>query len=72
MSTAVNAVYESGLLRLLTPLPDSLPEHSLVRVWIDPLPADAERAEWLAQGERKLTEVWDNEADDVYHDLLAP
>ncbi len=31
-----------------------------------------ERAVWLAQSERRLREVWDNEADDVYNELLAP
>ena len=31
----------------------------------------SERAAWLAQSERRLREVWDNEADDVYNELLA-
>ncbi len=30
-----------------------------------------ERAAWLAQSERRLREVWDNDADDVYNELLA-
>ena len=33
---------------------------------------DWERAEWLAQSKRRLLEVWDNEADDVYNELLGP
>jgi predicted DNA-binding antitoxin AbrB/MazE fold protein len=69
MSAMVQAIYEDGLLRLLTPLP--LPEHTVVRVQIESLPPDAERAEWLAQGERKLREVWDNDADDAYNALLT-
>jgi hypothetical protein len=32
---------------------------------------DSERSEWLSQGERSLSKVWNNEADDVYNELLA-
>lgn len=38
MATTVSAIYEDGVLRLLTPLP--LPEHTPVQVTVD-LPADA-------------------------------
>ena len=69
MTAAANAIYENGLLRLLTPLP--LPEHTAVRVQVETLPADAERTDWLEQGERKLLAVWDNDQDDVYNALLA-
>lgn len=69
MSTAVEAIYEGGLLRLLQPL--SLPEHTHVRLSVETLPDDSERAAWLAQSERRLREVWDNEADDVFNELLT-
>jgi predicted DNA-binding antitoxin AbrB/MazE fold protein len=69
MSATVQAIYEDGLLRLLAPLP--LPEHTVVRVQVESLLPDAERAEWLAQSERKLSEVWNNDADDAYNALLA-
>ena len=32
---------------------------------------DAERAEWPAQSECRLREVWNNDADDAYNALLA-
>jgi len=68
MEAVVEAIYESGHLRLLTPL--QLPEHARVTVRIasDDTP---ERAAWLAQGERRLRSVWDNEADEVFNDLLT-
>lgn len=70
MTTAVEAIYEAGLLRPLQPL--ALPEHARVRVSVETLPADdAERQEWLAQGERRLRAVWDNDADDVFNELLT-
>ncbi len=67
MSIAIEAVYEAGCLRLSKPLP--LREHTRVSVLIEPL---SERDEWLAQSERRLNEVWDNDADDVYNALLTP
>jgi predicted DNA-binding antitoxin AbrB/MazE fold protein len=70
MTTAVEAIYEAGLLRPLQPL--ALPEHARVRVSVETLPADdAERQAWLAQSERRLHDVWDNDADDVFNALLA-
>ena len=70
MTTTMDAIYEAGQLRLLQTLP--LPEHTLVRVQVATLEKDAERMEWLTQGERTLSKVWDNDADDVYNELLAP
>ena len=69
MTTAVEAIYEDGLLRPLQPL--ALPEHTHVRLSVETLPADPERAAWLALSERRLREVWDNEADDVFNELLT-
>lgn len=69
MTTAVEAIYEDGLLRPLQPLP--LPEHARVRVSVETLENDAERVAWLAQSERRLREVWKNDDDDVFNELLA-
>jgi len=69
MSTAVDAIYQKGLLQLLAPLP--LPEHSRVRVAVELVSDDPERSEWLAQSQRQLETVWDNDADDVFNELLA-
>lgn len=69
MTTAVDAVYEGGVLRPLQPL--ALPEHTQVRVSVETLPEDADRAAWLAQSERRLREVWGNDADDVFNELLS-
>jgi predicted DNA-binding antitoxin AbrB/MazE fold protein len=69
MTLSIEAIYENGVLRPLSPL--ALPEHARVRLSVDG-PADDERGEWLAQSERALTKVWDNSADDVFNDLLTP
>ena len=69
MTTAIEVIYEDGVLRPLQPL--ALPEHAHVRVSVETLPDDAQRAAWLAQSERRLRQVWDNEADDVFNELLA-
>jgi hypothetical protein len=63
--TTVNAIYEDGKLVLQQPLP--LPEHAHVRVTID---SDLEREAWLKLSEESLKKVWDNDADDVFNDLL--
>jgi predicted DNA-binding antitoxin AbrB/MazE fold protein len=72
MTITTEAIYENGLLRPLSPL--SLPEHARVRVAVDDLVDEnpADRAEWLAQSQRRLTAAWDNEGDDVFNDLLTP
>ncbi|MEO7167922.1 MAG: antitoxin family protein [Chthoniobacterales bacterium] len=69
MTTAIDAIYEDGVLRPLQPL--SLAEHTHVRVSVETIPSDPERAAWLAQSERRLLESWDNDADDVFNDLLT-
>ncbi|PYR97872.1 MAG: hypothetical protein DMG12_23775, partial [Acidobacteria bacterium] len=65
MIKSVDAIYEDGKLVLQQPLP--LPEHAHVRVTID---TDMEREAWLKLSEESLKEVWDNDADDVFNDLL--
>jgi predicted DNA-binding antitoxin AbrB/MazE fold protein len=65
MTTTVDAIYENGKLLLPTPL--SLPERSRVRVTIE---SDTERDTWLKLSEEALTKTWDNDADDVFNDLL--
>lgn len=69
MTATVDAIYESGQLRLLHAL--ELPEHTRVRVSIETVGEADERQEWLAQGERTLIKVWNSDADDVYNALLT-
>ena len=69
MTTDVEAVYENGWLRPLQPL--LLPEHTRVRLSVETLGEDVERTAWLAQSERRLLEVWDNDDADVFNELLA-
>jgi predicted DNA-binding antitoxin AbrB/MazE fold protein len=65
MTTTVDAIYENGKLVLSRPL--SLPEKSHVRVTIE---TDPEREAWLKLSEESLKGVWDNDADDVFNELL--
>jgi len=44
MITAVEAIYENGLLRPLQPL--ALPEHARVRISMEILENDVERTAW--------------------------
>ena len=70
MSATVEATYEDGVLRLAQPL--ALPNHARVTVTVDlsKEPADGERAEWLEASEAALRKIWDNDADDVFNELL--
>jgi predicted DNA-binding antitoxin AbrB/MazE fold protein len=65
MTTIVDAIYEHG--KILLPKPLSLPEKTRVRVTIE---CDAERETWLKLSEEALTKTWDNDADDVFNELL--
>jgi predicted DNA-binding antitoxin AbrB/MazE fold protein len=65
MTTTVDAIYEHG--KLVLPRPLSLPEKSHVRVTIE---SDPEREAWLKLSGESLTKVWDNDADDVFNELL--
>lgn len=66
MTTTMDAIYERGKLTLPQPL--SLPEKAHVRVTIET--DDAERENWLKLSEVALSKAWDNEADDVFNELL--
>jgi predicted DNA-binding antitoxin AbrB/MazE fold protein len=66
MTTTVEAIYENG--KLVLPRPLSLPEKARVRVTIET--ADSEREAWLKLSGESLKKVWDNDADDVYNELL--
>jgi predicted DNA-binding antitoxin AbrB/MazE fold protein len=68
MSTAIDAIYENGLLRPLGPLPFA--ENTRVHLSVEPV-SDPERAAWLSQSERSLTATWANDADDVFNELLS-
>ena len=67
MTTTVDAIYENG--KLLLPKPLSLPEKSRVRVTIES--NDTEREAWLKLSEESLAKTWNNDADDVFNDLLS-
>lgn len=68
MSVAIRAIYENGKLRPLEPL--DLDEHTVVKISLETGNGDGERCEWIAQSERMLMDVWDNDEDDVYNELL--
>ena len=51
----------------MLPRPLSLPEKSHVRVTIE---SDPDREAWLKLSEESLNKVWDNDADDVFNELL--
>ena len=68
MTTTVDAIYENG--KLVLPQPLSLPDKSHVRVTIET--TDNEREAWLKLSEDSLKQVWDNDADDVFNELLKP
>jgi hypothetical protein len=65
MTTTVDAIYEGG--KLLLPKPLSLPEKSRVRVTIE---SDTEHGAWMKLSEEALMRTWDNDADDVFNELL--
>jgi len=66
MTMTVGAIYEDGKLVLAERL--SLPEKSRVRVTIES--SEVEREMWLELSEKCLTKVWDNDADNVFNELL--
>jgi hypothetical protein len=66
MTTTVEAIYEQGKLYLPGPL--SLPDKSRVSVTIE---SDPEHVAWQKHSEVNLLKTWDNDADDVFNELLA-
>ena len=67
MTTTVDAIYENG--KLVLPQPLSLPEKSRVRVTIES--TDGEREAWLKLSEESLGKTWNNDADDIFNELLS-
>jgi predicted DNA-binding antitoxin AbrB/MazE fold protein len=65
MTATVEAIYEQG--KLLLPGPLALPEKARVRVTIE---CNAEHAAWMKLSEASLLKTWDNDADDVFNELL--
>ena len=65
MTTTIEAIYENG--KLILPRALSLPEKTPVLVTIE---SDLEREAWLKHSESVLRKVWDNDADDVFNELL--
>lgn len=65
MTTTVDAIYEGG--KIVLPRPLSLPEKTQVRVTIE---SDSDRDAWLKLSEESLNKAWDNDADDVFNELL--
>jgi hypothetical protein len=65
MTTTVEAIYEGG--KIVLPHALSLPDKAHVRVTIE---SDPDRDAWLKLSEESLTKVWDNDADDVFNELL--
>ena len=53
---------------MILPKPLSLPEKCHVRVTIEA--PDTEREMWLQLSEESLMKAWDNEADDIFNELL--
>jgi predicted DNA-binding antitoxin AbrB/MazE fold protein len=51
MSITVEAIYEAGVLKPLTPLPE-LPEHTKVRITVEALPVTASRDSVIDQQRR--------------------
>lgn len=71
--TAVLEPDQDGTLRL--PVPEewkSMKIRVVATLEAAASPTDEiERDEWLAQSQRCLLKTWDNDADDVYNELLA-
>ncbi len=65
MTTTIDAIYEDG--KLILPRALSLPEKTPVRVTIE---SDPEREAWLQHSESVLRKVWENDAADVFNELL--
>jgi predicted DNA-binding antitoxin AbrB/MazE fold protein len=65
MLTTVQAVVEKGQIRLLEPIPLQTGQRLLVTFL-----TEDEMRFWLQASQSSLTDIWDNEEDDVYAELL--
>jgi predicted DNA-binding antitoxin AbrB/MazE fold protein len=70
MTATVEAIYESGVLKLPRPLPLADKARVLVTIHTNEPSQDNERAAWLKLSEEALTKTWDNPDDDVFNELL--
>lgn len=68
MRMFIDAIYEDGVFRPLAPV--SLPEGTRVVLRLLSQCTDEAREEWMLASEHRLAGVWNNEADDVYNQLL--
>jgi hypothetical protein len=64
MSNPIKAIVKEGKIELLEPM--DIPEGTEVLVTIPP----DEAGFWLGASQSSLASVWENEADDVYAQLL--
>lgn len=67
MTITVDAIYENG--KIVLPQLLDLPDKARVRVTIES--TDSDREGWLRLSEQTLTQVWDNEGDDIFNELLS-
>ena len=65
---AVLAHVADGQLTLEEPIASHVHGRALVLL---PEPEEQDRLAWLKASEERLMEVWDNEQDDVYNELLT-
>ena len=65
MTMQVEAIFENGVLKPASPI--SLPNGAHVKVTID---IDPDRIAWLKASDDSLLKAWDNDADDVFNELL--
>ncbi|MBK8431984.1 MAG: hypothetical protein IPL28_12120 [Chloroflexi bacterium] len=65
MLTTVQAVVEKGQIRLLEPIPLQAGQRLLVTFL-----TEDEMRFWLQASQSSLIDIWDNEEDDVYAELL--
>jgi predicted DNA-binding antitoxin AbrB/MazE fold protein len=71
MTTTLDAIYESGTLRLsrLLPLEEKVRVVVTIQTRDGVFEAD-DRAAWLQKSEETFMQAWANPADDVFNELL--
>jgi len=70
MTATIEAIYESGMLKLAQALPLADKARVLVTIHTDEPSQNSERAAWLKLSEETLTKTWDNPDDEVFNELL--